>query len=128
MFFQDGSLGIVGGDANNNQNQVLPSPGVVSVPGGIINRYPWPLQVPSGSVQAPAGSAQAPAGTVRGPWAPLQYYSPSLLPSLYIVNGWLARNHQFPFMAAILNGNRQFCGGSLITEIHILTAAHCVAQ
>ena len=45
-----------------------------------------------------------------------------------IVNGWEARFHQFPFMAAILNGNRQFCGGSLITEIHILTAAHCVAQ
>ena len=49
-------------------------------------------------------------------------------PTPYIVNGWVARNHQFPFMAAILNGNRQFCGGSLIDNIHILTAAHCVAQ
>lgn len=31
-------------------------------------------------------------------------------------------------MAALMNRNRQFCGGSLIDDNHILTAAHCVAH
>ena len=90
----------------------MPGLGSVPVPGGIINRYPWPLRVPFTPV-AYLGVANSP---------------PPPPPSPYIVNGWGARNHQFPFMAAILNGNRQFCGGSLIDNIHILTAAHCVAQ
>merc|ERR1719251_829946 len=46
----------------------------------------------------------------------------------YIVNGYEARKHEYPFMAALMNRNRQFCGGSLIDERHILTAAHCVAH
>jgi V8-like Glu-specific endopeptidase len=45
-----------------------------------------------------------------------------------IVNGEIARKHEFPFMAALLNKERQFCGGSLIDSSHILTAAHCVAH
>merc|ERR1711976_101988 len=46
----------------------------------------------------------------------------------YIVNGETAIPHEFPFMAALMNLNRQFCGGSLIDDNHILTAAHCVAH
>ena len=46
----------------------------------------------------------------------------------YIVHGNEAVMHEFPFMAALMNRNRQFCGGSLIDDNHILTAAHCVAQ
>jgi len=46
----------------------------------------------------------------------------------YIVNGQEAIPHEFPFMAALLNLQRQFCGGSLIDKNHILTAAHCVAH
>lgn len=45
-----------------------------------------------------------------------------------IVGGQQATPHEFPFMAVMLNRNRQFCGGSLIDEKHILTAAHCVAH
>jgi len=45
-----------------------------------------------------------------------------------IVNGIQAQKHEFPFMVALMNHNRQFCGGSLIDELHILTAAHCVAH
>jgi V8-like Glu-specific endopeptidase len=46
----------------------------------------------------------------------------------YIVHGYEAIQHEFPFMAALMNRNRQFCGGSLIDEKHVLTAAHCVAH
>jgi len=49
-------------------------------------------------------------------------------PLPYIVNGYEAIKHEFPFMAALMNRQRQFCGGSLIDDNHILTAAHCVAH
>jgi len=45
-----------------------------------------------------------------------------------IINGKVTHVNEFPFMAALLNRKRQFCGGSLVDEIHVLTAAHCVAQ
>jgi len=45
-----------------------------------------------------------------------------------IVNGVEANKGEFPWMAAMFKRGRQFCGGSLIDETHILTAAHCVAH
>merc|ERR1711970_1260113 len=45
-----------------------------------------------------------------------------------VVNGWPADKGEWPWIAALLNNGRQFCGGSLITQEHILTAAHCVAH
>jgi len=45
-----------------------------------------------------------------------------------VVNGWPADQGEWPWIAALLNNDRQFCGGSLITSKHILTAAHCVAH
>ena len=45
-----------------------------------------------------------------------------------IVNGWPADQYEWPWIAALLNNGRQFCGGSLIDSKHVLTAAHCVAQ
>lgn len=45
-----------------------------------------------------------------------------------VVNGWPADQGEWPWIAALLNNGRQFCGGSLITDRHILTAAHCVAH
>ncbi|KAK7863849.1 hypothetical protein R5R35_003333 [Gryllus longicercus] len=45
-----------------------------------------------------------------------------------IVGGQNADIGEWPWMAALFNGGRQFCGGSLIDNIHILTAAHCVAH
>lgn len=45
-----------------------------------------------------------------------------------IVGGHNADLNEWPWIAALFNGGRQFCGGSLIDNIHILTAAHCVAQ
>lgn len=45
-----------------------------------------------------------------------------------IVNGNNADEAEWPWIAALLNNGRQFCGGSLIDDKHILTAAHCVAS
>lgn len=45
-----------------------------------------------------------------------------------IVGGQNADPNEWPWVAVIFNNGRQLCGGSLIDESHILTAAHCVAQ
>lgn len=45
-----------------------------------------------------------------------------------IVGGNIAQPNSWPWIVVLFNGGRQFCGGSLIDNIHVLTAAHCVAQ
>jgi secreted trypsin-like serine protease len=45
-----------------------------------------------------------------------------------IINGELAVAYQFPFLVQLFNktGSYYFCGGSMISPLHILTAAHCI--
>ncbi|KAF7271672.1 hypothetical protein GWI33_015469 [Rhynchophorus ferrugineus] len=45
-----------------------------------------------------------------------------------IVGGHNADLNEWPWIAALFVNGRQFCGGSLIDNIHILSAAHCVAH
>ncbi|XP_072402812.1 uncharacterized protein l(2)k05911 [Diabrotica undecimpunctata] len=45
-----------------------------------------------------------------------------------IVGGHNAEVNEWPWIAALFNGGKQFCGGSLIDNNHILSAAHCVAH
>nr|CAH7763072.1 unnamed protein product [Callosobruchus chinensis] len=45
-----------------------------------------------------------------------------------IVGGHNADVNEWPWIAALFVGGRQFCGGSLIDNQHILSAAHCVAH
>ncbi|KAF5281452.1 hypothetical protein FQR65_LT14686 [Abscondita terminalis] len=45
-----------------------------------------------------------------------------------IVGGHNADLGEWPWIAGLFNGARQFCGGSLVDNIHILSAAHCVAH
>jgi len=47
---------------------------------------------------------------------------------LRVVSGWPAQKNEWPWIAQLRNNGRQFCGGSLIDDRHILTAAHCVAH
>ncbi|KAF4521140.1 hypothetical protein B566_EDAN012905 [Ephemera danica] len=46
----------------------------------------------------------------------------------YIISGMLSYRGQFPFIAGLDIDDDFFCGGSLITRIHVLTAAHCCSD
>ncbi|XP_022232413.2 transmembrane protease serine 6 [Drosophila obscura] len=43
-----------------------------------------------------------------------------------IVGGQETRIHQYPWMAVVLIHERFYCAGSLINDLYVLTAAHCV--
>ncbi|KAH8373706.1 hypothetical protein KR200_002852 [Drosophila serrata] len=43
-----------------------------------------------------------------------------------IVGGEETRVHQYPWMAVILIHDRFYCSGSLINDLYVLTAGHCV--
>ncbi|XP_035730813.1 proclotting enzyme-like [Vespa mandarinia] len=45
-----------------------------------------------------------------------------------IVGGQNADPGEWPWISALFNAGRQFCGGSLIDDKHVLTAAHCVVN
>merc|ERR1711936_874882 len=83
----------------------------------------------------PAGSSPGQCGVGR--YHPIQYDSNGQVAEeveraneagAKIVNGWDADQGEWPWIAALMNNGRQFCGGSLITRKHILTEAHCVAH
>lgn len=45
-----------------------------------------------------------------------------------IVGGQNSSPNEWPWVVVLFNKGKQFCGGSLIDNIHVLTAAHCVAR
>lgn len=44
-----------------------------------------------------------------------------------IVGGTETAAHEYPWIVAISENKRLYCGGSLISHNYILTAAHCVS-
>ena len=42
-----------------------------------------------------------------------------------VINGQNARPHAWPWQVSLRSNNRHFCGGSLIANNWVLTAAHC---
>ncbi|XP_069986472.1 venom serine protease isoform X2 [Penaeus vannamei] len=43
-----------------------------------------------------------------------------------VVGGVAARLHEFPWVVLLLLPENRFCGGVLINELYVLTAAHCI--
>ena len=51
------------------------------------------------------------------------------LPTAKVVNGEQSASHRWPWMVNILFfGVEQVCGGSLLDETHVVSAAHCFPQ
>ncbi|XP_048007020.1 plasminogen-like [Leguminivora glycinivorella] len=43
-----------------------------------------------------------------------------------IVGGTTAQPHQYPWLVALMLGSKLHCGGAIISDMHILTAGHCI--
>ena len=50
--------------------------------------------------------------------------------SAQLIGGYIARNGEFPYQVALVEGGttKLFCGGSILNDWWILTAAHCVSK
>lgn len=52
--------------------------------------------------------------------------SPQMISTTRIVGGDVAVPHSWPWMVSVTTSGGSFCGGSIIDNSWILTAAHCV--
>lgn len=48
------------------------------------------------------------------------------IPMQRVVGGEVAPRNGFPYQVALIINNAGFCGGSIISDQWVLTAAHCV--
>ncbi|KAK5639144.1 hypothetical protein RI129_011636 [Pyrocoelia pectoralis] len=111
--------------------------------------YPVPFPIPTVPVGQPVPYPPKPPTGSAPAWPQQPTYKPTQKPTPVthlpptdaacgakngyqdqerIVGGHNADLGEWPWIAGLFNGGRQFCGGSLIDNIHILSAAHCVAH
>ncbi|XP_071539048.1 uncharacterized protein [Panulirus ornatus] len=87
----------------------------------------WTPAPPATTTPAPPSSGQS-FGPEKDPCTPGSFYNAAPDEGFRISGGVPAAAHSHPWIAALFNRHKQFCGGSLIDRRHILTAAHCVAH
>ncbi|KAK8720476.1 hypothetical protein OTU49_013294, partial [Cherax quadricarinatus] len=89
-----------------------------------------PVKVNSNLVTQPPPPPPTPKPTPRPTTPPSESRGCGLVykpPPTRIVGGKPADPREWPWVAALLRqGNSQYCGGVLVTNQHVLTAAHCV--
>nr|CAD7448609.1 unnamed protein product [Timema bartmani] len=88
---------------------------------------PWPPTAPT-HPKPTAPTTTAPTTDAPGVFAASCGAKNGYQDQERIVGGQNADLGEWPWIAALFNSGRQFCGGSLIDSTHILTAAHCVAH
>nr|XP_045620801.1 serine protease 44-like [Procambarus clarkii] len=86
----------------------------------------WERPPADDTVGAPAPPVPSNEGG-KDPCSPGAFYN-VYLEGFKVTGGTPATPHTYPWIAAVFNRNKQFCGGSLIDSTHILTAAHCIAH
>ncbi|UJR23193.1 hypothetical protein I4U23_026212 [Adineta vaga] len=68
----------------------------------------------------------ASSGNVPAPQCGQPFHQPYLYASARIVNGLQAKAHSFPWAVSLQYKGVHDCGGVIIDELNILTAAHCL--
>lgn len=105
--------------------------GLPGIPPGFIEGVPTPSTPPS----KPPTVITSPTVPTSPTFSPISSNScgskngpQKISDSDRIVGGHSTKLGEWPWIVALFNAGRQFCGGSLIDNVHILTAAHCVVN
>ncbi|XP_028038367.1 proclotting enzyme-like [Bombyx mandarina] len=86
----------------------------------------WPPAFPTQPSKPSQPAVSGACGMKNGPTAYGSTYD--VQDEERIVGGHNAELNEWPWIVALFNAGRQFCGGSIIDDKHVISAAHCVAH